>query len=607
MQKTFNFLLFFFISLFSSTSLLGQWQASIVQYGSDRSLSYTRDNEGNMIPDFSYAGYKNGNEEIPDIIAVDTLWPISGDNTAHIQQAIDQLASLPLDTTGFRGAIYLNPGIYEIHGTIMVNKQGIVLRGAGDGADSSANTILKGIGNTPEKRDIMRLGGGSNTRWTGQVSGTQYNITTPRVLVGERSIEVADASPFQIGDNIVIYHPCTQAWLDAVDGGGTASDDPWTPGSQPIVFNRNIRGIAGNRILLDVPVFNHLDRSLAQSYIYKYDRKGIVTHVGVENLRVDIVTQGGEDENHAWNAIRFTQVEDAWATNCTALHFGLAGFITETATRITIAHCKALDPVAIIEGAKMYNFDLFTASQQILVDSCFASNGRHHYVSNGTSWVSGCVFVDCISDAAHTASEGHRRWSMGLLYDNLKETSVRGSGRLLLGLYNRGSYGTSHGWSSAHSVAWNCDVGSGKIVIQKPPTAQNYAIGGGWIVSGAGPFNHPTGYLEGLRQEGLEPRSLYRAQLFARQNGLVNTRDLLDEPYKVYVYPNPVNTNLKVEVITPFPSQTIISLYDIFGEEFLKLTGLPENQLDISNLAVGVYFLKVSIRNQTRVIKVVKK
>jgi hypothetical protein len=34
-----------------------------------------------------------------------------------------------------------------------------------------------------------------------------------------------------------------------------------------------------------------------------------------------------------------------------------------------------------------------------------------------------------------------------------------------------------HGGATGHSVMWNTDAGGGKVLVQKPPTAQNYAIG----------------------------------------------------------------------------------------------------------------------------------
>jgi hypothetical protein len=211
------------------------------------------------------------------------------------------------------------------------------------------------------------------------------------------------------------------------------------------------------------------------------------------------------------------------------LHFGLSGVCTNTATRVTIENCQALDPHSVIEGGKRYNFQLLYASQQVLVKDCHTTNGRHHYVSNGESSVSGCVFYNCTSSGAYTSSEGHRWWSMGLLFDNHLELDGPRYwyDPRLLGLYNRGNWGTSHGWASAHSVCWNCDVAGGDIALQKPPTAQNYAIG--CFANRVTGTYFPTcffyrnekyeGYIEGKDTPGLEPASLFSAQLLDRLSG----------------------------------------------------------------------------------------
>ena len=58
--------------------------------------SLAADSAGNRIPDFSWAGYKNGTVPIPAVPAVARLDPIPGDNTVRIQQVIDSLGRLPL-------------------------------------------------------------------------------------------------------------------------------------------------------------------------------------------------------------------------------------------------------------------------------------------------------------------------------------------------------------------------------------------------------------------------------------------------------------------------------------------------------------------------------
>ncbi len=91
-------------------------------------------------------------------------------------------------------------------------------------------------------------------------------------------------------------------------------------GSQPIVYNRYVTAVSGDTVAIDAPVFNHLVRSLSQSYIYKYARSGLRTNNGIEDLRIDIETAGGTDEAHPWDAINLVQIEDAWVRNCTMLH-----------------------------------------------------------------------------------------------------------------------------------------------------------------------------------------------------------------------------------------------------------------------------------------------
>ncbi len=613
-----------FCLIFCLNSFSYSWESKIVYYNEQGKLTYVSDAEGNRIPDFSYAGYQNSEKPIPEVPVVKTLSPVQGDNTASIQNALFEIGLRAKDENGFRGALLLTAGKYEIRGTIKIGADGVVLRGVGDGDDPATNTILMATGNSPSQRTVIIAGGGGTTKWSDKISGTTTNITSDSVLVGSRTFEVENASPFNVGDNIIIFHPCTDAWLAAIDYGGTfwnisgaevGVDLPWSEGSLPIVFNRYITAIQGNTITIDAPVFNHLIRNLAQCYIYKYGRSGIRTQIGIENLRIDIETKGGTDENHAWNAIDLFQIEDAWVRNCTMLHFGQSSVRTNTATRINVENCRALDPVSIVDGERRYNFNVYNASQLVLFKNCHATNGRHHYVSNGASRTSGCVFLDCTSSGAYTSSEGHRQWSQGLLYDNLIELDGPrpGLNPRLLGLYNRGHYGTSHGWALAHSVAWNCNVTAGDLIVQKPPTAQNYAIGcSGKNITGKkppAPFDVPDGYIEGTNQTGLTPRSLYEAQLTERlANGVgveITKPDYLPDlprEFELYQnYPNPFNASTRFKFLLKIQAAVELSIFDLQGKELAKLLaeiknpGLHEIDWDANGFASGTYFVRMRV------------
>src|SRR5277367_5559885 len=103
------------VSAFSAT-------ANWVNFNSTQSaLVYSNDNLGNRLPDFSFAGYEGGGVAIPTNMAVKTnLSAIVGDNTAAIQGAINYVSALTPDANGFRGVVLLNPGTYQIAGTLTI-------------------------------------------------------------------------------------------------------------------------------------------------------------------------------------------------------------------------------------------------------------------------------------------------------------------------------------------------------------------------------------------------------------------------------------------------------------------------------------------------------
>ncbi len=515
--------LFLFIPIITISQEIPEnsWQSSKVYYDSSNKLVYSSDEQKNRIPDFSYAGYKNSEESIPNIPVVKSIKPIDGDNTAHIQKAINELGSMPLNKDGFRGTLLLKAGSYNVYGTVYLNHSGVVLRGEGDGRDSSVNTVINGVGDAPSNRTILIAGGGNgDMAWKDWEWGTRSFISSEFVQVGSNEFEVENVALYKVGDNIIINHPCTKKWLEANEWGVNNDVSKfWFEGEMPILYNRYIKKIEGNKITIDVPVYNHLDKKLSQSFIYKPRKVDLLTNIGIENLRIDIHTLGRTDiKNHAESAIGLFQIEDAWVKGCTMTHFWKSGVVTRTASKVSIINCKALEPFGAIKGGQRYNFNVSTASQQILFYHCNSVDARHAYVSNGRATVSGIAVVECTSERSYTTSEGHQKWSQGMLFDNLVETVTRKKnegGNRVMGFYNRGNWANGHGWSTAHSVLWNCDANGKTIVVQKPPTAQNYAIGCFGQVSGErphAPFDGPEGHIEGSNKKGLYPESLFKAQ-----------------------------------------------------------------------------------------------
>ena len=88
---------------FVSYAASAQFASSILHLDDSLRLVYHSDKDGNRIPDFSHAGYKNGEADLPELPVALSIDPISGDNTAHIQDAINQVSALPLDSLDFEG------------------------------------------------------------------------------------------------------------------------------------------------------------------------------------------------------------------------------------------------------------------------------------------------------------------------------------------------------------------------------------------------------------------------------------------------------------------------------------------------------------------------
>jgi hypothetical protein len=154
---------------------------------------------GNRIPDYSAVGYKNGTTPIPDVPVKITLSPVAGDDAATIQSAINAVKALPLDTNGFRGAILLNAGEYQIAGNITIDASGIVLRGVGDGTNGIHNTALPPITKFPAQFPLIQYATLNVFAFAlGSLPGTAYlGSLSNNATAGTVDLVISPAAPPQ--------------------------------------------------------------------------------------------------------------------------------------------------------------------------------------------------------------------------------------------------------------------------------------------------------------------------------------------------------------------------------------------------------------------------
>ena len=382
-------------------------------------LTYTNDANNNRIPHFSYVGFKHGNYSKPiTSVLVTTLYPPKGDATAYIQNAINAMASKPLDVNGFRGTILLKKGTWYVANTIYPSISGVVIQGEGNGADPTASTVIVANGVNSGQSAVFYVGN-SNINW--YASNAQTLITSQFVGLSAFKFQVQSVGGYKIGQSILIVYPANQAWLNSVNRGGTYSDTPWGLGFPNVCYLRKITFIdpTTNTMFIDSPTFEKMDASISQPYIIPFDDSKVVKNVIIRNLNIQIVSaiKDPQDQNHAQNGIIIDGSEDVWVYKCTISGFVRSGVVTYTSTRVSVTETASVDPIGQDTTDNFYNFSVERNSQLILFAHNFARGGRHQYVVNGMATASGVVFFDSTSINPSAVDESHRGWSTGILYD----------------------------------------------------------------------------------------------------------------------------------------------------------------------------------------------
>lgn len=473
------------------------WESKHVSFNEDGSLRYTPDELGNVIPDFSRVGYHQGNKDIPHVPIQKTVSPAkTGSSQNIIQKAINELAASKPDKNGFRGAILLKKGIYNIPGTIHINTSGIVLRGEGDN-ENGTRLIASGKG----KRTLLEIKGKGKAE---EIAGTRRKIADEYVPVGAMSFTLTSTKGLKAGDKIIVFRPGTGNWITdlqmdrIVERQGTRQ---WKDKDYDLKFERTITKIKGRKIFIDNPVVMAMETKYGSGEVYKYSFDGRISEVGIENILFESEYANDSDEDHGWIAVGMDNIENGWVRSITSRYFGFACVsLNHTAKQITVRDSKSLDPKSVITGGRRYSFN--NNGQLNLFMNLHATEGRHDYVT-GAKVLGPNVFYNCTATNAYSDIGPHHRWAVGTLYDNIRTDGE-------INVQDRGNWGSGHGWAGVTQVIWNCITS--KATIQSPwVTGNNYAIGLQGEKREGRLSGRPDGEWEGQNSTGLEPRSLYIA------------------------------------------------------------------------------------------------
>ena len=469
-------------------------------------IAHLADSLGNVIPDFSYAGYRASEKAIPTVEAKIFVPIQTEDATESIQKAIDYVGQLKSDKNGFRGAVLLDKGTFKINGTLCLKNSGVVLRGSGN---SKNETYILGTG--IKREAIIRVLGEDDSIYLDTLP-----MSEDYVPIGTKTLHLKNTSKLKVGDEIIIKKPLTEKWIKKLQMdyfGGESGWIGWKTRDWDITSNRVVTAIEENNITLNAPLTFNANDDYSQAEIIKYNWYGRIENVGIEDLSIysTFNKENPKDEEHRWFGITMENVKDAWVRQVNFKHLaGGAVSLLKTAQQITVEDCISTNPISEIAAFRRQTF--YTEGQQTLFQRCYSEFGYNDFGVGGYGTAGPNAFVQCESYLSNSDSGAVGSWATGVLFD---AAYIDGAS---INYNNKEQVGRGTGWTAANSVIW--ESSASKIACYSPPTAQNWAFGvwGGTMIGNChwkDVNNHIT------------PRSLFYAQLENRLGVL---------PFNPYVY-----------------------------------------------------------------------
>jgi len=439
----------------------GAAPSSWVFYDASGRLVYRTWGDGNTIMDFSHAGYGGGGVALPDVPAVRTLDPSGGDDSAALQNAIAAVAARPLQD-GFRGALQLGAGTFQVSRQINVGASGVVIRGAGSGGKGTVIRVTAGSPIT-----LFSVKGSGSPSESGAVE-----IADSFVPSGALSFEVRDAAGFKAGDTVIVSRPVTRAWIELLGMDDLVRDgrrQTWLrPGSR-ITTDRTVRAVSGNRITLDVPLTDSFDARVLGSpvgTVARYTWPGRISQVGLERLRIRMPAVAT-----SYRSIVMDAVFDAWLRDLVVQDGVNCISVAKDSRRVTLDQVQVTHTVPSTAAAGPADFTC--TGTQVLFNKCQAlGTGSWPFATQSTG--SGPIVVLNFHSTQRAGISPHQRWTTGILADHctLPNAPRRTQG---IAYRNRGTAGSGQGWTTGWSVAWN--VTTPFFLVSAAAGTQNWCIG----------------------------------------------------------------------------------------------------------------------------------
>jgi hypothetical protein len=432
-------------------------------YPEDWTPNFT-DSEGRFLHDFSYAGYKYGEEALPVVHGplYDVVAAFGADNSGQTDatQAIQDAIDAAQGDGG--GVVHFPAGIYRLDDHVVVNSSNIILRG--DGPFSTQIYFT---------RD-QNMDGQAGITLRGSVQSELELPLSADVDNRATSVQVEDASGLSVGDDVQIGFVITDQFIadHGMDGTWVSFNGQWKP-----FFRRVITAIDTTAdpdvVELDIPLrYPVLTRDSAS--LRKVS--GFIQECGVEDMALSNAI--GYDAAWGFNrahVLTLDRAKDCWIHNVHSFdspvgeddyHLQSGGILVSNSKRVTVLGSRMEKAQHRGSGGNGYLFEVLK-SNEVLVNECTAVAGRHNFIQNWDFGTTGCVFLGCTSREGRMLAfswdfiglPGYCEYHHSLATANLVDSCILEDGWVG---YNRRTESSGAGHSVTQSVYWN-NRGGGTI------------------------------------------------------------------------------------------------------------------------------------------------
>jgi hypothetical protein len=453
------------------------------------------------LPDFSRAGYHNGERPIPDIAVVANVKDFGavGDGTTDDTQSFLKA----IDATD-EGAILIPEGRYVITATLHIRKSRIVLKGEGPDKTilympKSLQQLLPSDGFTAQGVPKLKYSfGGAFVEVRGNDGLVKIGSVLETAKRGDTVLLCENAESVDAGEWVqlrMLLDPDLGRHLHAGQDAGedTLARRRW------IEWVARVVSVEGQRVTVDRPL--RLDvRPEWQPVLHHY--RPTVEEVGIEHLTFEF--EGAKKKKHlleeGYNAIQFRDVFNSWVRDVRMIDADMG--VNFGGTRF----CQAED-LEFVEakrtGLTGHHAIWATGNAQECLFQRFRLNTTYVHDLTVEGFAHGNVFRD---GSGRSINLDHHR---NAPFENLFTNLDMGDPRRLWASGGRGDRGPN---SAARTTAWNLRHNGGKVHYPRSRRFPQINIIG---VMGYEPELDPKAlWIEPLSD--LFPKDLYEAQLNRR-------------------------------------------------------------------------------------------